>query len=137
MPELFLPLLGLVDDAFVLAWLAGAVLLETERYLDWERRAAPGGPRSRRPLTRPQADRFVPLSTGRARSVPSGVASGQCRGMPRSRAQVVRARSQRDIVAGVPVPVRVPPAASVVVISLRGPRQRVGLVTRARPPGPG
>lgn len=35
-PELFVPLLGLVDDAFVAAWLAGAVLLETERYLQWE-----------------------------------------------------------------------------------------------------
>jgi uncharacterized membrane protein YkvA (DUF1232 family) len=36
-PELFVPFLGLVDDAFVLAWLAGAVLLETERFLGWER----------------------------------------------------------------------------------------------------
>jgi uncharacterized membrane protein YkvA (DUF1232 family) len=35
-PELFLPIVGLVDDAFVVAWLAGAVLLETERYLQWE-----------------------------------------------------------------------------------------------------
>lgn len=35
-PELFVPLLGLVDDAFVLAWLAGTLLLETERYLTWE-----------------------------------------------------------------------------------------------------
>jgi uncharacterized membrane protein YkvA (DUF1232 family) len=40
-PELFVPLLGLVDDAFVLAWLAGAVLLETERYLAWEVRQHP------------------------------------------------------------------------------------------------
>ncbi len=36
-PEIFVPILGLVDDAFVVAWLAGAVLLETERFLDWER----------------------------------------------------------------------------------------------------
>ena len=44
-PELFVPLLGLVDDAFVLAWLAGTVLLETERYLAWEQdqhRVVPG-----------------------------------------------------------------------------------------------
>lgn len=40
-PELFVPLLGLVDDAFVVAWLAGTVLLETERYLEWEGRAGP------------------------------------------------------------------------------------------------
>jgi uncharacterized membrane protein YkvA (DUF1232 family) len=38
-PELFVPLLGLIDDAFVLAWLAGAVLLETERFIEWERRS--------------------------------------------------------------------------------------------------
>jgi uncharacterized membrane protein YkvA (DUF1232 family) len=44
-PELFVPLLGLVDDAFVVAWLAGSVLLETERFLDWEQqqhRVVPG-----------------------------------------------------------------------------------------------
>jgi uncharacterized membrane protein YkvA (DUF1232 family) len=44
-PELFVPILGLVDDAFVVAWLAGTVLLETERYLDWEQdqhRIVPG-----------------------------------------------------------------------------------------------
>jgi uncharacterized membrane protein YkvA (DUF1232 family) len=35
-PELFVPLLGLVDDAFVAVWLAGSVLLETERFLEWE-----------------------------------------------------------------------------------------------------
>jgi uncharacterized membrane protein YkvA (DUF1232 family) len=37
-PELFLPLIGLIDDAVVVAWLAGAVLLETERFLLWEGR---------------------------------------------------------------------------------------------------
>jgi uncharacterized membrane protein YkvA (DUF1232 family) len=37
-PELFVPLLGLVDDAFVIAWLAGTVLLETERFIERERR---------------------------------------------------------------------------------------------------
>jgi uncharacterized membrane protein YkvA (DUF1232 family) len=36
LPELILPLVGLIDDAFVAAWLAGAVLLETERFLQWE-----------------------------------------------------------------------------------------------------
>ena len=41
-PELFVPLLGLVDDAFVVAWLAGSVLLETERFLDWEQDQGPG-----------------------------------------------------------------------------------------------
>jgi uncharacterized membrane protein YkvA (DUF1232 family) len=35
-PELVVPLLGLLDDAFVLTWLAGSVLLETERFLQWE-----------------------------------------------------------------------------------------------------
>jgi uncharacterized membrane protein YkvA (DUF1232 family) len=36
LPELFLPLVGLIDDAVVVAWLAGSVLLETERFLAWE-----------------------------------------------------------------------------------------------------
>lgn len=36
-PELFLSLLGLADDAVVALWLGGAFLGETERYLDWER----------------------------------------------------------------------------------------------------
>lgn len=35
-PELILGPLGLADDGVVALWLAGAVLVETERYLDWE-----------------------------------------------------------------------------------------------------
>lgn len=41
-PEAFLSVFGLVDDSFVVVWLAGALLSETERFLVWEgRRAAP------------------------------------------------------------------------------------------------
>jgi uncharacterized membrane protein YkvA (DUF1232 family) len=36
-PELLLPLLGVVDDAVVALWLGGAFLAETERFLAWER----------------------------------------------------------------------------------------------------
>jgi uncharacterized membrane protein YkvA (DUF1232 family) len=36
-PELFLPLVGLLDDAVVVSWLAGATISETGRFLDWER----------------------------------------------------------------------------------------------------
>ena len=39
-PELFLTVLGLVDDAAVATFLAGALLDETERFLEWERRRA-------------------------------------------------------------------------------------------------
>jgi uncharacterized membrane protein YkvA (DUF1232 family) len=39
-PEAFLLVLGLVDDAAVVVWLAGAVLAETERFLEWEQRRA-------------------------------------------------------------------------------------------------
>jgi uncharacterized membrane protein YkvA (DUF1232 family) len=53
-PEAFLLVLGLVDDAAVAAFLAGALLDETERFLEWERQRAmviPGhavpGPASR------------------------------------------------------------------------------------------
>lgn len=37
-PELFLAPIGLIDDAVVVTWLAGAVLSETGRFLEWERR---------------------------------------------------------------------------------------------------
>lgn len=36
MPEALMLLAGLGDDALVLSWLAGAVLVETERFLAWE-----------------------------------------------------------------------------------------------------
>jgi len=35
-PDVFLPV-GLIDDAFVVTWLTGALLGETERFLEWER----------------------------------------------------------------------------------------------------
>lgn len=35
-PEVLVPLGGLVDDALVLAWLSGAVLSETQAFLAWE-----------------------------------------------------------------------------------------------------
>lgn len=35
-PESMFFLLGLGDDAFVLSWLAGSILAETEAFLDWE-----------------------------------------------------------------------------------------------------
>jgi uncharacterized membrane protein YkvA (DUF1232 family) len=38
-PELFLSLLGLGDDAVVALWLGGTFLVETERFLHWERSA--------------------------------------------------------------------------------------------------
>ncbi|MFC5379773.1 YkvA family protein [Aquipuribacter nitratireducens] len=37
LPEVLLGPLGLADDAVVTAWLAGAVLAEVDRFLDWER----------------------------------------------------------------------------------------------------
>lgn len=46
-PELFLPVIGLVDDAVVATWLAGAFLVETDRFLAWEREqpvVVEGGP---------------------------------------------------------------------------------------------
>lgn len=36
-PEMFLGLLGLGDDAVVALWLGGALLAETDRFLVWER----------------------------------------------------------------------------------------------------
>lgn len=37
-PEAFLAIFGLVDDALMVTWLAGSVLAETERFLEWEAR---------------------------------------------------------------------------------------------------
>lgn len=37
-PEAFLGLLGLGDDAVVALWLGGAFLVETERFVEWERK---------------------------------------------------------------------------------------------------
>jgi uncharacterized membrane protein YkvA (DUF1232 family) len=37
LPELFLAVFGLIDDLFVATWLAGALLSETERFLEWEK----------------------------------------------------------------------------------------------------
>ncbi|WP_067973629.1 YkvA family protein [Nocardiopsis trehalosi] len=39
-PEVFVPFIGLADDVGVAAWLAAALMGETERYLEWERRGA-------------------------------------------------------------------------------------------------
>jgi len=36
-PELFTAFIGLIDDAFVVTWLIGALLAETERFLEWEK----------------------------------------------------------------------------------------------------
>ena len=41
MPEALFWVFGVADDAAVAAWLAGAVLLETDRFLVWER-TSPG-----------------------------------------------------------------------------------------------
>jgi uncharacterized membrane protein YkvA (DUF1232 family) len=40
LPELVLPLVGLVDDALVVAWLAATITRETGSFLDWERTAS-------------------------------------------------------------------------------------------------
>jgi uncharacterized membrane protein YkvA (DUF1232 family) len=36
-PEAFFLFVGLIDDAFVVTWLTGALLSETERFLEWEK----------------------------------------------------------------------------------------------------
>ncbi|MEU4693388.1 YkvA family protein [Actinoplanes sp. NPDC023714] len=36
-PEAFVWVFGLIDDAVAVTWLAGAVLAETDRFLEWER----------------------------------------------------------------------------------------------------
>jgi uncharacterized membrane protein YkvA (DUF1232 family) len=36
-PELVFLVFGLIDDAFVITWLIGALMSETERFLEWEK----------------------------------------------------------------------------------------------------
>ena len=43
-PELFLPILGLGDDALVAAFSAGSLLSEAQAFLDWERSQTAEGP---------------------------------------------------------------------------------------------
>ena len=45
MPEALFWIFGVADDAAVAAWLAGAVLVETDRFLAWER-AVPAADRA-------------------------------------------------------------------------------------------
>lgn len=49
LPELLLPLIGVGDDVLVLAWLAGAVLSETETFVTWEDRTQGDGSQGDRP----------------------------------------------------------------------------------------
>ena len=46
-PEAFLSVFGLADDALVFSWIAARVINETEAFLAWER-TAPRAPRSAR-----------------------------------------------------------------------------------------
>ena len=39
-PEAMFLVLGLVDDAVMVTWLAGSILAETERFLEWEKERA-------------------------------------------------------------------------------------------------
>jgi uncharacterized membrane protein YkvA (DUF1232 family) len=43
-PELIFGVFGLIDDAFVATWLAGTLLAETERFLEWEKNRASSQP---------------------------------------------------------------------------------------------
>lgn len=48
MPVVLLGPVGLVDDLVVITWLAGAVLSETGRFLEWEQRRRVAGPPAER-----------------------------------------------------------------------------------------
>jgi uncharacterized membrane protein YkvA (DUF1232 family) len=50
LPESFLLLAGLTDDAVAATWLASTLIQETERFLEWEQATA-GSPAPGRPVT--------------------------------------------------------------------------------------
>jgi uncharacterized membrane protein YkvA (DUF1232 family) len=52
-PEAIFLVFGLIDDAAMAAWFAGALLDETERFLEWERQRAMTIPGYARPGARP------------------------------------------------------------------------------------
>lgn len=64
-PELALALAGFVDDAVVLAWLAGAVLAETEAFLAWEHERDTGQPARPRREPAPAPGRAPRPGSGR------------------------------------------------------------------------
>lgn len=39
-PEGFFLIFGLIDDAAMITWMAGSILAETERFLEWEKERA-------------------------------------------------------------------------------------------------
>lgn len=51
-PELFLPVIGLADDAFVITWIAGRLLEETGTFLSWEQSRGPGDGQSAQGVVR-------------------------------------------------------------------------------------
>jgi uncharacterized membrane protein YkvA (DUF1232 family) len=54
LPELVLLVPGLLDDTVIAAWVAGALLDETERFIHWERRS--GGRALREPASHPPVE---------------------------------------------------------------------------------
>ncbi len=77
-PEGILAVFGLADDALVIAWLASALLQDTDGYLAWERDNAPAAvsrPRAagagRGPQDMPVQDAPAPGSSGRSTAIPS------------------------------------------------------------------
>jgi uncharacterized membrane protein YkvA (DUF1232 family) len=82
LPELFLPVLGLADDALVLSWLATRLVEETEAFLEWEKATmgtstgAGSGPGAGPGSGQAAADSGSPWDTGASRPASSRVVPG-------------------------------------------------------------
>ena len=63
-PEAFLSVFGLADDAVVASWIAAALVNETENFLRWERTGSPVG-------ICPTPPSFPPAKGNRSRACPS------------------------------------------------------------------
>jgi len=73
-PEAFLPVLGVADDAVVISWVARALLDETDRFLAWE--AGQGIGRVDRPS---RSAALVPSVDGQPTTGPRSPAGGRVR----------------------------------------------------------
>jgi uncharacterized membrane protein YkvA (DUF1232 family) len=72
-PEAFLSLFGLADDAMVVTWIAATIVNETDAYLAWERGAADPNSRGRGDARRGRGEDGPRAASAQGQTVPGEV----------------------------------------------------------------